>query len=409
MARTPALTRDTAYAACVAAYGPPPVAPGIIGTLNRNHIRALLTSSGMSSDAARGMSLADLRSAYNSAADAPTPTTPKEAPTMANIPLDFTPAPKTDPRTQASAPLPAATAAAPTDHAARLAALLQEMAEAATPKAAPLDLDTVRALIAAEIETLTAPRPLHITVNDTPRGNMPALRHIRTETLLAIVAQNIPAYIVGPAGSGKTTACEQVAEALGLTFYLQGAVSGAHELLGYCDAHGRYQSTPFRAAYERGGLIALDEIDAGDAAALLVMNAALANGVMSFPDSEAPIVRHGDFRLIAAANTFGTGRSREYVGRNQMDAATLDRFAFLDWPYDETLERAIAGNDDWTRRVQAIRNSVAKLSIRAVVSPRASVMGAKLLAAGMTREQVETLTLWKGLTPEDVRRIQEAA
>ena len=42
--------------------------------------------------------------------------------------------------------------------------------------------------------------------------------------------------LVGPAGSGKTTVCEQIAEALELPFYMLGAVSGSHEFLGYVDA-----------------------------------------------------------------------------------------------------------------------------------------------------------------------------
>jgi hypothetical protein len=32
------------------------------------------------------------------------------------------------------------------------------------------------------------------------------------------------------------------------------------------------------------------------------------------------------FVCIAAANTFGTGADRQYVGRNQLDESTLDRF-----------------------------------------------------------------------------------
>jgi cobaltochelatase CobS len=41
--------------------------------------------------------------------------------------------------------------------------------------------------------------------------------------------------------------------------------------------------------------------------------------------------------IVATANTFGTGADRVYVGSLQIDGATLDRFAFLEWPYDEGL------------------------------------------------------------------------
>lgn len=286
---------------------------------------------------------------------------------------------------------------------AALAALLATLAPKTT-----VDMDTVRALVESEVAKAGVPRPLAIIINDQPRGTMPATRHNMAETLLQIVAQNIPAYLVGPAGSGKTTAAEQAAAALGLDFYMTGAVSGAHEYLGFMDAQGVYHATPFRQAFEHGGVFLADEIDGSDPAAPLVLNAALANGVMPFPDQTAPVARHADFRMIAAANTFGSGADRLYVGRNQMDASTLDRFAFISWAYDEPLERQLCGNEVWARRVQAVRAMVAKLSLRHVVSPRASIYGAKLLAAGMAQKTVETLLLWKGLKTEDVSRLEGA-
>lgn len=292
---------------------------------------------------------------------------------------------------------------------------------------APLDEDAVRAILHNEFaeqqdslgQTIAdiqrqiteaaagIPRRLVIEIGDH-MGELPALRHPMTESLLLIVSQDIPAFIVGPAGSGKTTGAHQIAEALGLPFYMIGAMCGSHEILGFIDAHGRYQTTPWRQAYEHGGVMLLDEIDASDPAALLTANAGIANGHMAFPDQAEPVKRHADFRLIAAANTFGTGASREYVGRNQLDAATLNRFAFLTWAYDETLERAIAGNDDWTSFVQSVRKSVEVNKIRHVVSPRQSIMGAKLLAAGMARETVESIVIWQGMTEAEKTRVRES-
>lgn len=295
---------------------------------------------------------------------------------------------------------------------------------------APIDADTVRKILSDEFSAMGAvlaqtidmaresharltaaiagiPRRLVITVGDH-MGELPAMRHPMVESLLVIVAQNIPAYIVGPAGSGKTTAAHQVATALGLPFYLQGAMTGTHEILGFVDAHGRYQSTPWRQAYEHGGVMLLDEIDASDAGALLAANAGISNGHMAFPDQTAPVARHADFRLIAAANTFGMGADRQYVGRTQLDGATLNRFAFLAWHYDETLERSMARNDDWTSFVQSVRRAVDTLKIRHIVSPRQSVMGATLLAAGMARETVESVVVWQGMAEGDIARVRGA-
>lgn len=439
MARTPALSPQEATAQAVAAYGQrgTDAAHDAITSANRGPVRAWLTALGVPSETARSASLETLRLAWtdthnNRARDlgatpegiAAMQTTLAEALAARGNRSPMPPVTIDTPRALAMAPQPAP-AARIADPAANLAAALAAMiaqpaaldadavraivlAEiAATPAA--IDAETLSGMIAAGIDAASQPRPLVITVNGTPKGTMPATRHTEAETLLAVAAQNIPAYLCGPAGSGKTTAAEQTAEALSLTFYMQGAASGAHEFLGFVNAHGAYQSTPFRQAFEHGGLFLADEIDGSDPAALLVINAALANGAMAFPDQTAPVNRHPDFRMVAAANTYGNGADRQYVGRAQLDAATLDRFAFIAWNYDDVLELKLAANAAWVRRVQAIRAAVLALSIRHVVSPRASIMGAQLLAAGMPQPQVETLLIWKGLTPADVSRIKARA
>jgi hypothetical protein len=90
-----------------------------------------------------------------------------------------------------------------------------------------------------------------------------------------------------------------------------------------------------------------DEIDAADANVLLVINSALANGHMSVPNRpEKPTAeRHPDFVCIAAANTFGRGADRQYVGRSELDESTLDRFRIGTCPmdYDEGLESELCG------------------------------------------------------------------
>jgi MoxR-like ATPase len=291
------------------------------------------------------------------------------------------------------------------DEAAAIAAAVQA-AMAARRKQA-IDPAAVRAIVAEELGKLTLPRPLAVTVT-TPTATIKTggNRHEAFEDVLRAISKGLGVYLVGPAGSGKTTLAGQCAEALGLDFYFTGAIDSSYKLSGFTDAHGRVVPTEFKRAYEKGGLFLFDEVDASDAGALLAFNAALANGHADFP--EGAIKRHPDFRVIAAANTYGTGASRVYVGRNQLDAATLDRFVFLTMGYDSKLEATLAPAEI-VQRIQSIRAAVDRLKIRHIVSPRASIQLAALLDAGMSRAAAEDAAIWKGLDTDTRHKIEQEA
>ena len=246
-----------------------------------------------------------------------------------------------------------------------------------------------------------APVVTEIKIDKMPEIKIDGKRHKALEKALRAVfaTKGIGGVmLVGPAGSGKTTLATQIAEVLKLEYHFQGAVDSDYRLFGFRDAQGEYAPTPFRKAYEFGGVFLFDEIDASDSSALIAINAALANGAADFPD--AKIDRHDDFIAVAAANTYGRGANRIYIGRNRLDGATLDRFVTLEVDYDSDLEFALAGNPEWVDRVQKIRDAVG--SEKLVVSPRASIYGARLLAAGMDPHEVEEAVIWKG-APDDVR------
>lgn len=258
-----------------------------------------------------------------------------------------------------------------------------------------------------------APRALRIEIAGRVRDLPPAPRHPLFDTLLTLVAcgrerGGLPVMLVGPAGSGKTTACQHVADAFGLPFFTNGALTGAHELTGYKDAAGHYHGTAFRRAFETGGVYLMDEMDRSDPGAILALNSALANGFMAFPDREEPVQAHPDFIPIVAANTYGRGADRLYVGATQLDGSTLDRFAVLAWDYDEALERTLAGDDPWTAYVQAARAAASELRVRHIISPRASMAGAVMRRAGLSFDLIAEAVLWKGLDREQRVRITDA-
>lgn len=223
-------------------------------------------------------------------------------------------------------------------------------------------------------------------------------QHFKFNQILQCVSAKVNVALVGPAGSGKTTVVRNVAKALDLPFYSKSvsAQTGTHEFFGYQDANGKYVRTLFREAYENGGVFLLDEFDAGNPNVLASMNQATANGECAFADGM--ITKHEDFIVVMAGNTFGHGATSEYVGRNKIDSATLDRFAFIEFGYDENLEMKLSTNKEWCKKVQEIRKNVVSKKIKTIVSPRATFMGERLLKTGMDMNTVIELVILKGLS-----------
>ena len=276
--------------------------------------------------------------------------------------------------------------------------------------AASLDAATIERIrqdaINAAVAAVEVHRPVRIEIKQgsTIRVLPNAHRHAVFADVLAALSVRENVYLVGGAGSGKTTIAAQAAESLELPFYSTGAVGMAYQLQGFINAEGKYMETDLYRAYTGGGVFLFDEIDASSAQALLAFNAIAANDLAAFPCGT--VKRHPDFVIVAAANTFGAGADAQYVGRSQLDAATLDRFAFIPMDYDEKLELAISPNDAWTRHVQAFRRAVRELKLRHVVSPRASIKGGKLLSAGLAWDRVEQLVLIRNLSPLDVEKVR---
>jgi cobaltochelatase CobS len=279
---------------------------------------------------------------------------------------------------------------------------------AAMPQGRFPDEELVRYLARAECQALIDAIPPKRIEVVSARGSVTieAVMHYRTELVIKYASFGDDIMLVGPAGCGKTMIGEHTAQALQFPFYITSTINDTHELIGFVDGHGKYHDTPFRHAYEKGGVWIADEIDAWDANALLAANSALANGFCNFPDISEPIRRHPDFRMIATANTYGTGADRLYVGRNELDAASLDRFSMIDVDYDLNIERMLAGdNDRWLEYVWNVRKMVNEKHIRHVVSTRAIAKGARALANGVSWSDVCEINLFKGMSSKDREKI----
>lgn len=261
--------------------------------------------------------------------------------------------------------------------------------------------ELVPGLVEANLDRLA--KTTEIKVGKAPAVKVGAKAHKMLPTVVTAMCAGVHPFLVGPAGSGKTTLAEQAALVLDIPFHFASRVTSEYKLLGFTDANGKAVRTAFREAFEKGGVFLFDEVDASDADAVTSFNAALSNGYCDFPDKT--VKAHANFYAIAAGNTYGRGADRQYVGRNQLDAATLDRFAIFDVDYDEALEVELCGNRAWAKRVQAIRTAVLGQQVRHIVSPRASIAGAKLLAAGMDADAVEEAVVWKGMASAERQRV----
>lgn len=252
-------------------------------------------------------------------------------------------------------------------------------------------------------------RKVELTVNER-KVEFNEVLHEKFDTILHFVANNEPVFLVGKAGTGKNVICKQVAKALGLDFYFSNAITQEYKLTGFTDANGNYHETQFYRAFKYGGLFMLDEMDASIPDALIILNCAIANGYFDFPhgkDSDGNEVggyteAHPNFRVISAGNTFGTGADYDYTGRNQLDMASLDRFAIVKVDYDENIELALANGDrELVGFIHKLRAQADKCGIRLLISYR-TIKRIATMESQIGLVDTLNTCLYKGMNKDDI-------
>lgn len=276
----------------------------------------------------------------------------------------------------------------------------------------------IQEALAGTVSTINVVRPDHTSVNV-------GRQHYKFPLIMAAINARVPFLLVGPAGSSKTSAVETAFKSAGLTFEAisVGPMTSKADLFGFIDAAGHYHETSTVRQATQGGGMLWDELDAGNAGVLTYGNMLLSNGHVALPTGMRD--KHADFCMAGTANTYGMGANRVYVGRNQIDGATLDRFAVIDWDYDEGFEASLIGvhkasptltideggitsPDEWLAHLIKVRHCAERLGVRHIISPRATINGVKLFTAGVGRKHVEEMVLWKGLDKETRQKITTA-
>jgi cobaltochelatase CobS len=248
------------------------------------------------------------------------------------------------------------------------------------------------------IQLVNDARPIRheIKINDLPVVKLNGHMHEAFDEVLLLAQCGENVMLVGPTGCGKTHLAEQVALAMGFDLETEFAVQsvsggmGESKLVGGLlptGEAGRFEPfwTDFLRLYQNGGLFLADEGDAGDENVWLVINSALSNGyldVQGIGRIRRSKNKGKPFVMLTAMNTFGKGANRQYVGRNELDAATLDRFIMgqVEMDYDRTLEKALCTTqEEWLKACWKARDAINATQLRRNVSTRFILSGKKML------------------------------
>lgn len=266
-----------------------------------------------------------------------------------------------------------------------------ENREADAPK---VDVDEI---VAKVLEKIDAPRRIEVSMNGQVR-EIEGTPHKVFDEAIECLGMDMPLLLVGPAGSGKGFLAQHLADGMGVRFGFSSCSEGMSEgmLLGRGVPLAEkflYLQSSFVDFYENGGLFLLDEIDAANPNVILILNECLSSPHLSIPNRmDKPYAeKHEDFYFACNANTWGTGPNMEYVGRNRLDSAFLDRFigSTIELEYDNRVEGEIAksylGADearDVLKRYWGIRKKLTEMNIRRIWSTRGLEKMCRALAAG---------------------------
>lgn len=263
----------------------------------------------------------------------------------------------------------------------------------------------------------------NVTIHRPDLAPLPVdgLFHKEFPKLLRLVANGAHVYLPGSPGTGKSHAAEQVAQALGWKFgsISFGPTTPESRLLGGMTANGEFFEPMLLQLLrycmdnpDSGAVYCLDEMDNGHGGVQATLNSLMANGWITAPNGDHLTVGR-NLSFVACANTYGTGPTAEFAGRNKLDAATLNRFRMLPWEIDLGVEEVLVRRelpdqqtaDAWLDVWRTTRRNVEDHGLKIFVTPRGAVYGAQDIAAGFSIEEAFALNMGNKVPADQLAKI----
>lgn len=254
-----------------------------------------------------------------------------------------------------------------------------------------------------------------------PEAHGTAPDYVKPEIYEAIkkaVTAGMNPVIFGPAGSGKSRLCKELAHDLGKPFYTMSFSGG----LRYSQVFGSqtldngstsWTPAPLLQWIQGPALILLDEIFSADPEVLLGLNSLLE------PDTRNITTPAGLFKVspecsfIACSNSNGRQQQRQYTGTTRTDDSLLDRLIppfYMD--YDPKAEKAIIKKlvDDGTAltlidTLDRFRHQIKTNQIPFDPSTRRLIGTCKLIKAGFKPMEAFKLSFMATLSTAELSKI----
>ena len=204
------------------------------------------------------------------------------------------------------------------------------------------------------------------------KSNIPDFQKVVDDVVLG---QNV--FLVGGAGTGKTTLAQKVAAALGREYMTINCSqwTAPTEIIGGQTLDG-YQEGKLIEAWKLGYILILDELPKIDPNTAGLFNDALAKSkipnAVIFNSRKEHFTKHPNFAVIATGNVWPIAESMAYGANNKQDLSLLDRFAGCVYSIEKNpqLEQSVVGSLTLWGWCAELRRVVEDLRYEAQISMR---------------------------------------